>query len=124
MYLSHPDRISLHQFSGMCELDKGVWPGEAPRGIPVWNFRCRLGDLGAGELFENDHLETQLQFNKDEYGTMRIFGKIAIFGNKAQKFSGVKVSHSVTDLEEGLDNVTAFWEKLSFWEEKSRNRRT
>lgn len=42
-----------------------------------------------------------------------------MFGPKVQKFSGVKVLHSITELEEGLDNVTAFWEKLSSWEEKA-----
>lgn len=113
---SHPDQITPDHFYGMCALDEGVWPGEAPRGVPIWNLRCRVGDLGAGDMFESDRLETQLQFNKDEYGTMRIFGKMAIFSDTAQKFSGVKVSHSSTELEESVNNVTSFWEKLSSWE--------
>lgn len=96
---SHPDQITPDHFYGMCALDKGVWPAEAPRGIPMWNLRCRVGDLGAGKMFDSDRLETKLQFHKDKYGTMRIFGKMADFTNKAQKFSGVKVSHSITELE-------------------------
>lgn len=115
----HPYRLSHERFYELCVLDRGVWPGDAPRGTPVWNLRWQAkGDHGV--VGATDEYETQLRFSKDEDGTMKVNGKMVVGGYKARKFSGVKTVDDVSELEKGQETVDAWWKMLKHPREESR----
>lgn len=95
---AHRYRCSHDQFYDECELAEGVWPGEEPLGTPVWNFRWKDETAGTdkaiydkGIVDGTDEYETQLQFSRDEHGTMELEGKMVAGGFKARESSGFKV---------------------------------
>lgn len=116
----HEYSCSHEDFYHECDLGAGVWPGEAPLGTSVWTYRWRAQWPNGTVVDGTDEREAQLQFSRDQDGVMRIYGKMVAGSLKARKFSGVKISETVIELEKGLDHVNAWWKKLTSPYQESR----
>lgn len=107
---------TLKQFQKHCKLEEGVWPSA---GRSVWNFRWRGNDVdinGVNRMphADTDAYETQLEFSRNEDGSLKLAGRLVGAGKKkARKFSGVKVGPGVPIKadDQTIDNL---WKSLRF----------